>query len=242
MLKPQRLQENSWISLSDIMTGLMIVFLFIAISYILEVQKKQTQRDQLIKDFEETKATLYKELNDEFNADFQKWKVIFDRDLSIKFTNPNFLFQTGSTSIEPSFRTILDQFLPRYFNILLATKYANRIGEIRVEGHTDTVAIPQYDSDPYIANVILSQLRSTEVVKFFRKSTYYNHLADTNKRRVQFLLTSNGLSYGRTLDGNANLTFFSGLPPNNNLSRRVEFKVVTTSEKLIEEIIKEMKQ
>ena len=37
--------ESNWRSFSDVMTGLMVIFMFIAISYINEVQKKQQQRD-----------------------------------------------------------------------------------------------------------------------------------------------------------------------------------------------------
>jgi len=35
--------ESNWISFSDVMTGLMVVFMFIALSYIMEVQKKQNE-------------------------------------------------------------------------------------------------------------------------------------------------------------------------------------------------------
>ena len=42
----KKITDNSWTSLSDIMTGLMIIFLFIAISYMVEVRK----RDKKIED------------------------------------------------------------------------------------------------------------------------------------------------------------------------------------------------
>lgn len=232
--------ENNWISFSDIMTGLMVIFMFIAISYIVEVQKKQKERDIIFEEFKATKDQLYSELENEFKDDFKKWQVELDKDLSIKFTNPDVLFESGQTTIRPYFAKILDDFLPRYFNVLLQEKYKDKIAEIRIEGHTDTVAAPKYDKDPYIGNVILSQLRSAQVLKYFRNMEYYKNLTKKDELRLQFWLTANGLSYGRTLDNEKQLTAISGKSVNNNLSRRVEFRIVTTSENLVERVLKEI--
>jgi outer membrane protein OmpA-like peptidoglycan-associated protein len=233
---------NNWISFSDVMTGLMIIFLFISISYMLEVQKKQKQRDEIFEEFKATKEELYNEINDEFRADFQKWQVKLDKDLSIKFTNPDVLFKSGEITIRPKFDTILNDFLPRYFNIILQDKYKDKISEIRIEGHTDKVPAPKYDKDPYIANLILSQLRSTEVVKFFRNTDYYKKLPEEKVKLIEYLLTANGLSYGRTVDDKGELTILTGKPIDNEKSRRVEFRIITTSEKLVERVLKEIQQ
>lgn len=232
--------ESNWISFSDIMTGLMVIFMFIAISYIVEVQKKQKERDIIFEEFKATKEQLYSELENEFKDDFKKWQVELDKDLSIKFTNPEVLFESGQTTIRPYFAQILDDFLPRYFNVLLQEKYKDKIAEIRIEGHTDTVAALKYDRDPYIGNVILSQLRSAQVLKYFRNMEYYKKLSKKNELRLQFWLTANGLSYGRTLDDDKQLTAVSGKPANNNFSRRVEFRIITTSESLVERVLKEI--
>ncbi len=232
---------NHWISFSDIMTGLMVIFMFISISYMIEVQKKQKQRDRLFEDFKATKDELYSELNKEFKNDFKSWKVELDKDLSIKFTNPDILFASGKATLRPHFAEILDVFLPRYFNLLLKSKYQDKIAEIRIEGHTDIVPAPRYDTDPYIGNIKLSQLRSAEVLKYFRKMKYYDNLSNHNKKRLLFWITANGLSYGRTLDKNRKLTAISGKRVNNKFSRRVEFRIVTTSEDLVERVIKELK-
>ena len=232
--------ESNWISFSDIMTGLMVIFMFIAISYIVEVQKKQKERDVIFEEFKATKEQLYSELENTFKDDFKEWQVELDKDLSIKFTNPEVLFESGQTDIRPYFATILDDFLPRYFDILLQEKYKDKIAEIRIEGHTDTVPAYRYDRDPYIGNVILSQLRSAQVLKYFRNMDYYQNLNTQTEQKLQFWLTANGLSYGRTLDDNKELTVLSGKPANNNFSRRVEFRIITTSESLVDKVIKEL--
>lgn len=232
--------DGNWVSFSDIMTGLMVIFMFIAISYIVEVQKKQKERDIIFEEFKATKEQLYAELENEFKDDFKEWQVELDKDLSIKFTNPEVLFESGQTSIRPYFSQMLTEFLPRYFTILMQNKYSNKIAEIRIEGHTDNVPALRFDSDPYIGNVMLSQLRSAQVLKYFRNMDYYRNLSSIDEQRLQFWITANGLSYGRTLDEDKQMTALSGKPANNDFSRRVEFRIVTTSETLVEQVIKEI--
>jgi chromosome segregation ATPase len=60
------------------------------------------------------------------------------------------------------------------------------------------------------------------------------------KERLQYWLTANGLSYGRTLDKNGNLTHKNKLPPDNIKCRRVEFKIVTTTDELINKQIQQL--
>ena len=60
------------------------------------------------------------------------------------------------------------------------------------------------------------------------------------KERLQYWLTANGLSYGRTLDKNGNLTHKNKLPPDNEKCRRVEFKIVTKTDELINEQIEQL--
>lgn len=234
--------DNNWISFSDIMTVLMIIFLFISISYMMQVKKEQAQRDEIFEEFKTTKEELYNELNSVFKDDFQKWDVQLDKDLSIKFTNPDVLFQSGKTNIRPYFSEILNKFLPKYFDIILQKKYQDKISEIRVEGHTDNVPAPQYDKDPYIANTLLSQERSAEVIKHFREMDYFKNLSIKEITLIEYLLTANGLSYGRTVDDNGNLTISSNQPINNQKSRRVEFRIITTSDKLIDKVLKELEK
>ena len=55
------------------------------------------------------------------------------------------------------------------------------------------------------------------------------------------MLTANGLSYGRMLDDQKKLTEISKNIPNNNISRRVEFKIVTKTEEAVEKAIQQLK-
>lgn len=232
-------EENNWISFSDLMTGLMVIFMFIAISYMLQVQEKQKERDLIFEEFQKTREELYQELNTEFEDDFEKWEVILDKDLSIKFTNPSVLFRSGKSRVRSTFRSILDDFLPRYFDILLQEEYSNSIAEIRIEGHTDQ--IPTEGSKiPYIGNLELSQDRARAVMKFFVKSDYYKALEEEQSDWLLYKLTANGLSYGKTLDSNNDYSFISKEKINEKKSRRVEFRIITSSDQLIQRVLDQM--
>lgn len=234
-------KENFWIPYADLMTVLMVVFLFISIAYMGLVQFQRKEQDKIFKDFKETKESLFKDLNNEFRDDFKKWNLVLDKDLSIKFTNPEVLFQSGKSDITPKFQAILKEFFPKYLSIVLQDKYKDKISEIRIEGHTDNVAIHD-TNDPYIDNVKLSQDRSRNVLQFLRKLPFYRNLTNENEQILQFWITANGLSYGRTLDKNNKLTYVSKNIINNVKSRRVEFRIVTTSEILVDEVLKQMKE
>ena len=109
------MKHNVWMSVSDLMTGLMVIFLFIAISYIRKVQENQT----VLTDYVETKTRLHDKLVKEFEGDTQRWQMTIGKDLSMRFNNPQVLFASGKADLTPEFKQILDEFLPKYFHILL---------------------------------------------------------------------------------------------------------------------------
>lgn len=230
-------KESHWIPLADLMTVLMVIFLFMSISYMALVEMRQKEQNKIFKDYEEVKVGLYKELDSTFRKDFEKWSLKLDEDLSIKFTNPQVLFGTGSSDITPYFQKVLSEFIPKYLNVVLQDKYEDKIAEIRIEGHTDTRPIG-FTSDPYIDNMKLSQDRARNVMAFLRNQEYFINLRQEEKSRLQYWLTANGLSYGRTVDKDYDLSFRSKKSIDNDKSRRVEFRIVTTSEEIINEALK----
>lgn len=228
-------KPNVWLSVSDLMTGLMIIFLFVAIAYISRVQKNQS----VLTDYVETKNEMHDKLVKEFAGDTLKWQMAIGKDLTMKFKEPTVLFATGSYELTPRFKEILNEFLPRYFNILLNDSLSNRIQEIRIEGHTDDVPIPRYDLDPYIANAMLSQQRALSVVRYFRSMQAFKNYTPEQQHQIEFWLTANGLSYGKALDSNGSYTQQSGKPIDKDLSRRVEFRIVTSGDEVLENFVKQ---
>lgn len=226
---------NVWLSVSDLMTGLMVIFLFVAIAYISRVQKSQS----VLTDYIETKEKLHDKLVNEFEGDTLKWQMSIGKDLTMKFKEPTVLFASGSSALTPRFKEILDEFLPRYFNILLNDSLRKNIQEIRIEGHTDDVPMPSYHIDPYIANAMLSQERALSVIKYFRTMPVFESYTDAQKQLLEFWFTANGLSFGRALDDEGNYIIASGKPINRDLSRRVEIRIVTSGDDILENFVKQ---
>ena len=231
------MKHNIWMSVSDLMTGLMVIFLFIAISYIRKVQENQT----VLTDYVETKTQLHDKLVKEFEGDTSRWQMTIGKDLSMRFNTPQVLFAPGSSDLTTEFKQILDEFLPRYFDILLNDSLRSEIVEIRVEGHTDDVPYPQLDSDPYIANVILSQRRSLSVLQYFRSMPDFEMYSEEEKRLLEYWFTANGLSYGKSVDNDGNYTIKSNKAIDKDRSRRVEFRIVTSGEDVLENFVNGLK-
>jgi outer membrane protein OmpA-like peptidoglycan-associated protein len=234
-------KDSHWIPLADLMTVLMVIFLFMAISYMVVIKKKQNDQNKIFKEYEETKIGLYQDLDSTFRNDFKRWNLKLDRDLSIKFTNPQVLFAEGSSDISPYFQSVLSEFLPKYLSVVMQDKYKTKIAEIRIEGHTNTKPINR-TADPYIDNMELSQNRARNVLAYLRTQDCFTTLDIDKKEMLQYWITANGLSFGRTVDASDNLSIFSKQQIDNNKSRRVEFRIVTTSDEIIKQAINKMKE
>ena len=90
-----------------------------------------------------------------------------DMDNTIRFREPEVLFDTGDRYVKQRFKDILDDFFPRYVRILSLPKYKANIEEIRIEGHTSSSwqSASTLESR-YLGNAELSQARAFEVLKY----------------------------------------------------------------------------
>lgn len=215
------------------MTGLMLIFMLIAILTISHVIQRESERNELITEFENTKSELYEALETTFGDKRDDWGIEITKDLSIKFENPDVLFGYLSANITPEFQEILSEFIPTYIEIINNPKYSDKIKEVRIEGHTA-------DWDDYLYTIDLSQDRSNAVLTYILSSNYFGNLESENQEKIKFWFTSNGLGNGRTIDDTGEYTYYS----KENISaksRRVEFRIVTTSEELIDKIVNNLK-
>ena len=74
-------------------------------------------------------------------------------------------------------------------------------------------------------------------MEFFLGLDFYKNLNDEEKKRLQYWITANGLSYGRSLDRSGQQTYKTNDTADNIKCRRVEFRIVTTSDELIRKAI-----
>lgn len=219
---------TNWLSLADMMTGLMLVFLLISILFI-----SQTQAS--LKEDRATKSEIYQELIETFKDKQNEWQMVIKDDLTIIFKNPDFLFKQDSSIITRQYKDILNEFIPKYIEIINKEKYKDSIREVRIEGHTGDTS-DQYNT--YIRTIELSQDRAREILKYIMNSKYYkNNIGKEDQKKLKFWFTANGYGLGRAIDFSGDFVYDT----NNGIdksSRRVVFSIITNSEKLIEEIFK----
>ena len=197
--------EEHWVSISDVMAGLMVIFLFIAISYMVNANNKtdriRAMRDnieQLLDAYTNLQADLSKELKAEFEGtptkerQFQiKWQGHLDMaTLSIRFKKP---FAQGDATVPKAFKEVLSDFFPRYIAILTKPEYRGEIAEIRIEGHTSSEWFDHSTgNEAYLNNMELSQNRARNVLDYILQIAHSKVVL--NRAWLKKNLTANGLS------------------------------------------------
>jgi outer membrane protein OmpA-like peptidoglycan-associated protein len=129
----KRDESAQWISMSDMMTGLMLIFLLIAVSFMYQVQLKQKEQNKILFEYNDAKEKMYDELKSSFSEKSKQWGMKLNKNLSINF---NVDFDPDSYQLKPELKEILDKFIPEYIKIINEPKYKQRVKEVRIEGHT----------------------------------------------------------------------------------------------------------
>ena len=128
-------------------------------------------------------------------------------------------FDTNSNTLKDSGKQLLSQFLPVYLGVLMRPEYEEFVGEIIIEGHTDTAGT-------YLNNLKLSQNRALSVAEYCLQLP---GLTNGQVAKLQELLTAKGRSYSDPIyreDGTVDM----------DASRRVEFKFRLKDTEMIEEM------
>jgi hypothetical protein len=77
----------------------MLVFLLISILVISEIQHKEENNNRILIEYSNVKEEIYKDLKKAFKEKEKKWEMTINDDLTIKFTNPDVLFEPNNKSI-----------------------------------------------------------------------------------------------------------------------------------------------
>lgn len=221
-------KEDHWIPLADLMTGLMMMFMLIAIIFMVKIEHDTKKIKDIALIYDEMKTKLYQDLYSEFDKDLASWGAELSQDLTFRFKEPHVLFDVGKDNLKPKFTRILNDFFPRYIRILSTDKYRDFIEEIRIEGHTSSVWNNTTSPDEaYFLNMALSQSRTRSTLQ------YVLTLPQIQKQRswLRVLLTANGLSSSKPI-------YYADGTENREGSQRVEFKVRTNADDRISEILK----
>lgn len=222
--------NKEWINIADMMAGLMMVFMFIAIAYMVEVSKEKETIKEIVMTYRESQQDLNFDLQSEFKNDLTRWDAEILKDNTIRFKSPEVLFKGGSSDISTEFQAILNDFFPRYIKIMTSKKYKNNIDEIRIEGHTSSIwANAKNKQERYLKNMELSQNRSKSVLAYCFS---IDNLSNSDNWLIQ-TLRANGMAFSKILkndNGKENI----------QKSQRVEFKVLTKAEEKIYKIIEKI--
>ena len=218
-LKKKKGVENWWTNVADLMAGLMMVFMFIAVSYMASAQKEA-------RSYFDLQANLYQDLEKAFKDDLDKWQAKIDpQTAAIRFEEPDVLFESGKAEIRLKFKEILDDFFPRYLNIVWGKTYKDNVEEIRIEGHTSSIWSAKNGKNPYFGNMELSQDRTRNVLEYV-----YKKLESEEKRIwLKKHLTANGLSSSK-------LIYKLNGKEDRARSRRVEFRIRMKTEERMKRI------
>jgi outer membrane protein OmpA-like peptidoglycan-associated protein len=208
--------EGDWLSVSDLMAGLMVVFLFIAIAFLRPLSVQNERIRDIATAWQANEAAIRAALMAEFGDDLPRWNAeIEEETLLIRFRAPDVLFREGSAELQLPFEAVLAAFFPRYAAVLRFHRDA--IEEVRIEGHTSSDwGTATAGEEAYFRNMALSQARTRAVLQHALTLP----AVQADRDWLQPLLTANGLSSSRPILGPDGAEDREG-------SRRVEFRVRT---------------
>ena len=230
--------SREWISISDLMSVLMMVFLFIAILFMVQVQqdsKEITEQHATMRSvaetYEEARHGLRDALRNTFADDLAGWNAEVLADGTVRFNDPAVLFEVGSSRLKARFRTILDKFFPRYLKLLASSDWRDEVEEIRIEGHTSSDWVGgAVTQQRYLKNAKLSQERAFAVLQYVYE---YTGLDSGERVWLRKVLRATGVSFARPVlsdDGSEDV----------RRSRRVEFHAKLKADDKLAEIVKQV--
>lgn len=204
--------STSWINIADIMSALMMVFMFISVAFIYQLQNEK----------EIYRVELNKALHLEFGKDLKNWDAEITDENIFRFNTP---FDAGSSNVPEKFKGIMTEFFPRYIKVLTFDKFKNEIDEIRVEGHTSYGwGNNASKKEIYLNNMTLSQNRANNVLAYCYQIE--NDFINSNREWLEKLMRANGMAFSKLIykeNTNHEQDF--------ERSRRVEFRVLTKEHK-----------
>ncbi len=220
--------EADGLPISDLMAGLMIVFLFIAIALMRSAFLERDRIREVAVAYQENQVAIFDALNEEFSEDLPRWDATIDQGtLSFDFQSPDVLFEIGRVDIQPQFQAILEDFFPRYIETI--QEFRESIDEIRIEGHTSSDWTGATDdSEAYFNNMNLSQGRTREVLEY----AYAIEGVEPERDWIKDRFAAVGFSSSR-------LVFNELGEEDPERSRRVSFRVITNAETQIRRILED---
>ena len=233
--KKRHLEETSyWLSYSDMMAALLLIFVLIISFTMLQSQRRYEQKQEALVQSQQEQLQEQQEQLDKLigirTELIEALKKEFDgTDLSVKVDektgsialDSSILFDSGQFALKASGEELLQKFLPKYIGVLTDKQFNDYISEIIIEGHTDT-------QGDYLYNLELSQKRALSVATFCLDENK-KVLSTAKITKLRKIVTANGKSFSNPIldkDGKED----------QNASRRVEFLFRLKDDEMINDI------
>ena len=221
-------EEGHWLSVTDLMAGLMVIFLLISVALMNRTDIEKRAIERIAVKISVKQLVIHRALEEEFKDDFKRWEISFDeqRPLSIDFNADRYKFTPGYSALPEQLTLVLDEFFPRYLNVL--EPYRKEIKAIQIEGHTSS-GWNNDDSElnAYYKNMNLSQRRSTRLFDYIIAKE-----APLNKHLYWIRGKLSAIGYGPS-----NLIFSENNTEDKERSRRVSFQVIADSDIIMKDIL-----
>ena len=177
---------------------------------------QQTEIDKLIG----LRSRIIEELRDELRG--AGLDAVVDKNTgAIAFTGA-VLFDSGKNELKDSGKALLNAFIPVYIRTLMSEENEGYVGEIIIEGHTDT-------DGSYLHNLALSQERALAVATYCLGQELTG-LSSSEKQMLQSILTANGRSFADPVYQ------ADGVTIDKEASRRVVFKFRMKDAEMIDQM------
>ena len=179
-----------------------------------------SEQQQKLDDIIGVRKEIVEELSKEFGD--SDLKVSVDEKTGAITFDSSILFDYNKSVITPSGKEFLAEFMPRYADVLLGSKYKNNISEIIIEGHTDT-------EGKYMFNLQLSQRRALAVAEYCL-SDDSDILKKNQLEEMRAIVSATGRSYSNPIygpDGEVDM----------DASRRVEILFRLKDEEMVREMM-----
>ncbi|MDC3417313.1 OmpA family protein [Aquibacillus salsiterrae] len=215
LFRDEQDEGHFWPSFTDLLTTILLCFILIFITMMviksLQIEEMNRTIDQLMGVRSELVKNLKQEFSDsplEIEVDEKTGAIIFDTEI---------LFEYDKANLKDQSFQFLDEFVPKYLDVLLESGYEEYISEIIIEGHTDR-------DGSYLYNLQLSQERAFSVAEYILSNQFpYKNI----QQQLQEKLTVNGKSFSDSrTDENGNYSA--------SRSRRVEFKFRLKDQEILE--------
>ncbi|HLR70625.1 MAG TPA: OmpA family protein [Pseudogracilibacillus sp.] len=215
LFKHEKDESQFWPSLTDLLTTILLCFMliFIIMMVIKSMQIKEMKRtiDQMMG----VRAQIINDLKREFNN--TSYGIEVDEKTGAIIFNTEILFAYDDDELKKESFVFLDEFVPKYLDILLEEGYEDYVAEIIIEGHTDR------DGD-FLYNLELAQDRAYSVASYILSEDFpYEHVQQQLKEKLT--VNSKSFSDFRTDEEGQ----YSAVD-----SRRVEFKFRLKDEEILD--------